>query len=74
LAPSDIMIVQTRRRMLRALQDFADTGRAPPGVDDPAICLGARSGQFVAPRGADWQSEYHARLARARRVKELAPA
>jgi phenylpropionate dioxygenase-like ring-hydroxylating dioxygenase large terminal subunit len=74
LAPSDLMIAQTRRRMLRAVNDFSETGRAPPGVDDPEIFLGARSGQFLARRGADWQSEYRARLARARRFVELAPA
>jgi phthalate 4,5-dioxygenase len=74
LAPSDLMIAQTRRRILRAVKDFAETGRTPPGVDDHAIYMGARSGQFIAPRGADWQAEYKARLASAKRFAERAPA
>jgi phthalate 4,5-dioxygenase len=74
LAPSDLMIAQTRRRMLRALRAFTEHGTAPPGVDDPAIYLGARSGQFIAPRAAEWQATYRTRLAAARRVKDLAPA
>jgi phenylpropionate dioxygenase-like ring-hydroxylating dioxygenase large terminal subunit len=74
LAPSDLMIAQTRRRILRALRAFHEHGTVPPGVDDPAIYLGARSGQFIAPREAEWQSTYRTRLAAARRISEPAPA
>jgi phthalate 4,5-dioxygenase len=68
LAPSDLMIAQTRRRILRTVRAFAETGAAPPGVDDPMIYLGARSGQYVAPRGEHWMGTYEERLARAERV------
>ena len=74
LAPSDRMIAQTRRRMLRAVQAFKDEGVVPPGVDDPAIFMGARSGQFVAPRHAEWQRVYREKLAASRRVTGLVPA
>jgi phthalate 4,5-dioxygenase oxygenase subunit len=74
LAPSDRMIAQTRRRMLRAARAFKDEGVVPPGVDDPAIFMGARSGQFVAPRNAEWQRVYREKLAASRRVTSLVPA
>jgi phthalate 4,5-dioxygenase len=74
LAPSDLMIAQTRRRMLGTLRAFTDHGVVPPGVDDPAIFLGARSGQYVAPRAAEWQATYRERLAAAKRVADLVTA
>ncbi len=73
LAPSDLMIARTRQRILRAVRAFTDEGIVPPGVDDPALFLGARSGQFLAPRGVEWQATYRERLAKARRIKERAP-
>jgi phenylpropionate dioxygenase-like ring-hydroxylating dioxygenase large terminal subunit len=74
LAPSDRMIAQTRRRILRAVRAFKSEGVVPPGVDDPAIFMGARSGQFVAPRNAEWQRVYRDKLAASRRVTSLVPA
>jgi phthalate 4,5-dioxygenase len=74
LAPSDRMIVQTRRRMLRALTAFKEQGTVPPGVDDPSLYLGARSGQFRAPRSEDWLSTYRTKLAGATRATSLVPA
>ncbi len=68
LAPSDLMVAQTRRRILRAVRTFAETGAAPPGVDDPMVYLGARSGQYIAPRGVEWKETYNDLLARAQRV------
>ena len=74
LAPSDLMIARTRQRILDAVRDFTDKGITPPGVDDPMLFFGARSGQFIAPRTAEWQATYNARLAQARRIRELQPA
>jgi phthalate 4,5-dioxygenase len=74
LAPSDRMIALTRRRMLRAVTDFAGRGIVPPGVDEPGIYMGARSGEFVAPRDLEWRRVYDEKLAGAFRVGELLPA
>jgi len=37
LAPSDRMIVMTRRRLLDAVRALQDKGTVPPGVDDPEV-------------------------------------
>jgi hypothetical protein len=54
LTISDLMITRTRRRLLRAARDLADSGITPPGVDDPKICLGAHGGDYVAPASRPW--------------------
>jgi phthalate 4,5-dioxygenase oxygenase subunit len=56
LVSSDLAVVRTRRRMLRALQEF-QTGTAPPGVDSPDVYR-AWSGFLTAPADADWQQVY----------------
>ena len=58
LTISDLMITRTRRRLLRAARDFANTGLTPPGVDDPEVCLGAHGGDYVAPAGRPWLEAY----------------
>jgi phenylpropionate dioxygenase-like ring-hydroxylating dioxygenase large terminal subunit len=62
LAPSDLMITQTRRRLLRAVQAFAVDGTLPPGIEDPSIYLGARSGHFVSDAATDWRTTYAEQL------------
>jgi len=59
LAPSDRMITQTRRRLLRAARALRKTGKAPPASADPSIYLGARGGEFLAPRALGWPAVYH---------------
>jgi phenylpropionate dioxygenase-like ring-hydroxylating dioxygenase large terminal subunit len=63
LAPSDQMITQTRRRLLKAARDYAKDGTAPPGVDDPEIFLGARGGDMVIGPSDDWIRAYAERKA-----------
>ncbi len=59
LAPSDQMITRTRRRLLMAARALAEKGTLPPGVEDPDIYRGARSGYFVrADDGSSWQQVY----------------
>jgi len=58
LAPSDQMIARTRRRLLRAARAFAEQGVTPPGVDDPEVFMGARSGNFIVDDSVDWQDAY----------------
>jgi hypothetical protein len=56
------MITQTRRRLLRAVNAFAANGTLPPGIEDPSIYLGARSGHFVSDASIDWQTTYAEQL------------
>jgi hypothetical protein len=58
LAPSDRMITQTRRRLLRAARALRKTGAPPPASADPSIYLGARGGEFLAPRELAWPAAY----------------
>jgi len=53
LGPSDAMVIRTRKRLIDAAQALRDTGKVPPGVDDPGV-YAVRSGGAVLPRGADW--------------------
>jgi phenylpropionate dioxygenase-like ring-hydroxylating dioxygenase large terminal subunit len=53
LGTSDQMIIRTRKRLIDAARALRDTGKVPPGVDDPGV-YAVRSGGAVLPRGADW--------------------
>lgn len=61
LAPSDLMIARTRRRLVVAARALRDRGTAPPGVDNPAIFARVRSGECVLA-AADWRQAYEDRL------------
>ncbi|HTV89307.1 MAG TPA: Rieske 2Fe-2S domain-containing protein [Stellaceae bacterium] len=58
LAPSDKMIMATRRRLLQASRALAKNGTVPPGVDDPAIMYAVRSGDFVTDAQLGWRDAY----------------
>jgi phthalate 4,5-dioxygenase oxygenase subunit len=72
LSASDQMIARTRRRILKAARAFRDQGTTPPGVDDPEVSLGARSGFFLADESVDWLDAYEAQVARADRPAGVA--
>jgi phenylpropionate dioxygenase-like ring-hydroxylating dioxygenase large terminal subunit len=61
LAPSDIMITRTRRRLLMAARALRDHGTVPPCVDDPRLYLGIRSGEWMM-KGDDWRAAYDAAM------------
>jgi phthalate 4,5-dioxygenase len=63
LAPSDQMITRTRRRLLMAARALRDRDVLPPGVEDPEVFRGARSGYFVSEDQSPWQEIYAKRLA-----------
>jgi hypothetical protein len=65
LAPSDIMISRTRRRLLTAARSFAENGTVPPGVDDADVFWMARAGSFYADAKIDWLDAYREQLAAA---------
>ena len=58
LAPSDRMIVITRRRLIDAVRALQDEGTVPPGVDNPEVASSARSGDLIAPEGQPWLEAY----------------
>jgi len=53
LGTSDHMIIRTRKRLIDAARALRDTGKVPPGVDDPGV-YAVRSGGALLARGADW--------------------
>jgi phenylpropionate dioxygenase-like ring-hydroxylating dioxygenase large terminal subunit len=56
LGTSDSQIIRTRRRLIRAAIDFAETGAPPAGVLNPEFYQ-VRTGEVFLPKGADWVEE-----------------
>jgi phthalate 4,5-dioxygenase len=71
LAPSDVMIARTRRRILRAARDLANNGTLPPGVSDPFVYRLARSGEMVVAFNESWEETYKSKLGEAVRISEV---
>jgi hypothetical protein len=67
LGPSDKMITRTRRRLLRAARALKKDGTVPPGVDNPDIFVGVRSGDFLTDEKIGWRDAYEAQLRAAMR-------
>jgi len=65
LAPSDRMIVMTRRRLLDAARALRDERTVPPLVDSPSIGGDARSGELIAPKSQPWLEAYEETLGQA---------
>ncbi|HVV95128.1 MAG TPA: Rieske 2Fe-2S domain-containing protein [Hyphomicrobiales bacterium] len=57
LALSDLMIARTRRRLAQAVREHAQGGAAP-GVDQPELFAGARSGDFISADTVGWLKAY----------------
>jgi hypothetical protein len=57
------MITRTRRRLLLAARALRDKGQAPPGVEDPQVYRGARSGYMISDDASPWQEVYSRALA-----------
>ncbi len=58
LAPSDRLIVATRRRLVDAAKALRDKGAAVPHLDSPHRAAGLRSGDVIAPVGQAWTEAY----------------
>ena len=63
LAPSDRMITRSRRRLLIAARALREKNELPPGVEDPEVFRGARSGYFVSDDKSPWLEIYARQLA-----------
>jgi len=74
LAPSDRMIVATRRRLLDAVRAWRKTGVVPALVDNPALSGNARSGEIIAPESQPWLRAYEQALDEARHPAMLLAA
>ena len=62
LAPSDLMIARTRRRLLRAARAFKKDGAVPPCVDEPELYIKVRSGDFLADAKIAWRDAYEMQM------------
>ena len=58
LAPSDMAVARTRRMLLRAVQDFQQSGTLPKLASEPKLARGVRGGAFFAPKSEDWLKSY----------------
>ena len=64
LAPSDLMITQTRKALLKAAKEMDKGGKQPPGLNSENGFLRARAGDFVSDRASKWQDAYAEQLRR----------
>jgi len=58
LGHSDMMVIQTRRRLIHAALDFKERGVIPPGVDNPEVYLQAHAGDFLIDEEKDFLAAY----------------
>ena len=72
LAPSDRMIMATRRRLLKAARALAKDKTMPPGVDDPQIMYAVRSGDFITDAKLGWRQAYDGQMRAAVRPLKMA--
>ena len=56
LGQTDLGIIRTRRRLLQAVRDFAETGSPPPGTANTEAYR-VRSGEAFLRDGTDWVEE-----------------
>ena len=77
LAPSDIMITRTRRRLLLASRALREEGILPPGAEDGSVYRPARSGYVITDSIPDdekaWRERYARLLAEAVRAPNTQP-
>jgi phenylpropionate dioxygenase-like ring-hydroxylating dioxygenase large terminal subunit len=72
LAPSDLMITRTRRRLLMAARALRDNRVSPPGAENVDVFRDARGGYFVCDAGKGWQEAYAGQLAGTSRTAPIA--
>ena len=58
LGHSDMMVIQTRRRLIEAALDLKERGVVPPGVDDPELYLQVYAGDFLVDEEKDFLDAY----------------
>jgi phthalate 4,5-dioxygenase len=73
LAPTDQMIAFVRRRLTQSLRNFHEKGTVSPGVSDPELFFGARSGNFLCDPAVGFEEAYRAELGQATRWPAAEP-
>ena len=63
LAPSDRMIMVTRRRLIEAAKGLRDAKTIPPGAHEPSLYTSVAGGYFLAPAGRPLAEVYDEQLA-----------
>jgi phthalate 4,5-dioxygenase oxygenase subunit len=58
LGYSDLMVIQTRRRLIEAAQAWQRDRTVPPGVDNPQAYLAFYAGDLLMKEERDWQEIY----------------
>ena len=70
LTASDVMVVRTRRKLLRLAETLAaDKSASLPGVDDVSAYRGHRAGSFVAPAEKPFRQAYEELVEKATKTK-----
>ncbi len=64
LAPSDIMITQVRRLLIRSALAYDKDKTLPPSAEHPEYYDRVRGGHFVADEGTPWLDAYRKILAK----------
>ena len=64
LKSSDLMISRTRRRLFGAVEALVRDGTAPPAVDNPDVCNGARGGDYLADEKLGFVETYREQIAK----------
>lgn len=62
LAPSDQMVVRTRRRILKAIRDFDASGSVPEIPNDLQTAYRVRSGSLIEHADTPWEEAYEKHL------------
>jgi hypothetical protein len=62
LASSDRMVMLTRRALLKAVNEYTETGALPEVLDKPELCRAAQGGDIICPTGTDWLDAYEAAM------------
>jgi hypothetical protein len=57
------MVILTRRVMLDAAKEYAESGKLPDIVRQPELARDARGGDIVVPHGTDWLEGYEEKMA-----------
>ena len=74
LAPSDHMIAETRKFLVRAARAYQKDGSLPASAAEPSLTARERGGNYVEPEGADWMKFYRARVASISQAAQKADA
>ncbi len=68
LAPSDLMITQVRRRLIRASRAFEKSSTLPKNAKNQKLFADVRGGHFQTKNGIKWEKAYKEALGAAQKI------